>query len=57
MFDHDQPVSEEDLHAYVDAELAPDLPQDDERGLAGTCLDMARVGPLLPQPLVVRGRS
>ena len=44
MFDRDQPVTEEELHAYVDGELAPERREAVEAWLATHSDDMARVG-------------
>lgn len=56
MFDRDQPVTEEDLHAYVDGELAPERREAVEAWLASHSDDMARVGAWRAQAEAMRSR-
>ena len=56
MFDRDQPVTEEELHAYVDGELAPERREAVEAWLATHSDDMARVGAWRAQADGIRSR-
>jgi anti-sigma factor RsiW len=56
MFDHDQSVTEEELHAYVDGELAPERREAVEAWLATHSDDMARVGAWRAQAEAIRSR-
>ena len=56
MSDHDQSVSEEELHAYVDSELAPDRREAVEAWLATHSDDMARVSAWRAQAEGIRSR-
>jgi anti-sigma factor RsiW len=56
MFDRDQPVTEEDLHAYVDGELAPERRDAVELWLAAHPDDTARVGAWRAQAESIRNR-
>jgi anti-sigma factor RsiW len=56
MFDRDQPVIEEELHAYVDGELAPERREAVEAWLATHSEDMARVGAWRAQVEAIRNR-
>ncbi|MBV9236310.1 MAG: anti-sigma factor [Xanthobacteraceae bacterium] len=56
MFDRDQPVTEEDLHAYVDGELAPERREAVEAWLAAHPDDTARVGAWRAQAESIRSR-
>jgi anti-sigma factor RsiW len=56
MFDRDQPVTEEELHAYVDGELAPERREAVEAWLATHSDDMAQVGAWRAQADAIRSR-
>ncbi len=56
MFDRDQPVTEEDLHAYVDGELAQERREAVEAWLAAHPDDSARVGAWRAQADAIRDR-
>jgi anti-sigma factor RsiW len=56
MFDRDQPVTEEDLHAYVDGELAPERREAVDAWLAAHPDDTARVGAWRAQAESIRSR-
>jgi anti-sigma factor RsiW len=56
MFDRDQPVSEEELHAYVDGELAPERRETVEAWLSTHPDDATRVGAWRAQAEAIRSR-
>jgi len=56
MFDRDQPVTEEELHAYVDGELAAERREAVDAWLATHSDDMARVGAWRAQAEAIRSR-